>query len=540
MAPFRTSSLFKLALASLFLWSACAHPVAPTGGPKDETPPKVDSLRSTPNLQTNFNALNIELAFDEWVKLDDPFGQVVISPLLAKRPDIKLRGKTLHLEFDKEEQLRPNTTYVINFGTAIKDITENNVPPNLQFVFSTGDHIDSLNLSGKVLDATNGKPVEKALVMLYENLADTVVRKERPYYFARTDKEGHFKLDYLKSGTFKAFALVDANQNYLFDQKEEPIAFLDAPIVLPDTSGQMNMRLFAEEPPLLLTDRDARTYGRVKLLFNQPPDSAKVDIVGIDNKNIIKEIDKDTLSLWYDAPSGTKWEAIVNGKDSVRISTPDRAAFVKDRLLAPIAWPAQNVRKAIAQVDTSSFLFVYPIAGIDTAKVFLLEDSAKVRVSPSVFTQSGSPRRLYIAYPWKPSVPYEMLLAPGALTDIYGLKNDSLSVVYLVQTEKDFGSIKLTIKKLDSNKQYIIKLLNKKGELQQGKRILKGVAEATMAYRWLAADEYSVHIIEDANGNGEWDTGDYDAKRQPERITIEALQPLRSNWELEAEVSPKP
>ncbi len=161
--------------------------------------------RQHAEFQHAFSQRRIELVFDEWVTLSDVGTQVVVSPTLLKRPEVKLKGKKVVVELPEEDTLRPNTTYTINFGTAVKDLHEGNPAENLRFVFSTGDYLDSLTVNGSVVDAFTGDPVEKVSVMLYENLGDSVPRKERPYYFARTNKTGQFSIQNVRPGRFKAW-----------------------------------------------------------------------------------------------------------------------------------------------------------------------------------------------------------------------------------------------------------------------------------------------------------------------------------------------
>ncbi|MEZ4985296.1 MAG: Ig-like domain-containing protein [Saprospiraceae bacterium] len=170
----------------------CANPMAPVGGPKDEQPPRIDSLRSTPDMQTNFRPQTIELTFDEWLKLDQPNQKVVISPPIQGYV-VRLKGKTVIVDLGDKDTLRANVTYVVQFGDAVKDLTEGNAVKDLRYVFSTGPYIDSLTLGGKVVDAYTGEPQSGVLVMLYDNLADSVFRKERPFYFSKTGRTVCFR-----------------------------------------------------------------------------------------------------------------------------------------------------------------------------------------------------------------------------------------------------------------------------------------------------------------------------------------------------------
>ena len=163
------------------------------------------------------------------------FKKVVISPPLDQFPDISLKGKSVVISF--KEPLKLNTTYTVNVGDAIKDITEGNVMKGFSFVFSTGPKLDSLQISGLVLDAEKSQVVEDVIVMLYKDLSDSAVYKHKPYYFGRTDKSGKFTIEHLQEGTYKLFALKDANFNLIYDQLSEPIAFSDTSIIIvADTS----------------------------------------------------------------------------------------------------------------------------------------------------------------------------------------------------------------------------------------------------------------------------------------------------------------
>ena len=158
----------------------CANIVAPTGGVKDSTPPKVIEAKSTKNYQTNFKKQRIELTFDEWIKLEDAFNQVVVSPPLNEPPQVTQYGKKVIFEFGKKEELRENATYTINFGNSVKDLAESNPANKLRFVFSTGAIIDSLTVRGRVIDAITGLPTEGVVLMLYQPNHETCLHGVEP------------------------------------------------------------------------------------------------------------------------------------------------------------------------------------------------------------------------------------------------------------------------------------------------------------------------------------------------------------------------
>jgi hypothetical protein len=215
--------VFVVLISSMF--HNCANIVPPTGGLRDSIPPQI--IGSNPPIySTEILPSRITISFDEFIELRNLQQQFLISPPQAEIPEIKQRGRVLTIDFKSE--LEPFTTYTLNFGNAIVDLNEGNILSNFEFVFSTGETIDSLTIKGKVLNAFENKPEENVTVMLYPNHGDSVPMKDIPLYVTRTDKEGNFKLRHLRADTFKLFALVDVNNNYLYDRPgSEAIAFLD-------------------------------------------------------------------------------------------------------------------------------------------------------------------------------------------------------------------------------------------------------------------------------------------------------------------------
>ncbi len=209
----------------IILLASCANPVAPTGGPKDVTPPVI--LRTSPPLQsTNYTDQEIILYFDEYVKLKDIGQLLIISPPVKETPVFKTKGKGLVAEF--KDPWRSETTYNIFFGDAIVDITEGNSIPGYKFTFSTGNVLDSMQIEGKLINAFSLAPVKAAYVMLYDTIYDSIPYKQIPYYIARTNDMGEFQLTNLRNRPYKIFALTDINANYIYDMPTEEIAFIDS------------------------------------------------------------------------------------------------------------------------------------------------------------------------------------------------------------------------------------------------------------------------------------------------------------------------
>lgn len=209
---------------------ACASTGMPDGGPYDETPPKFVRATPEPNA-TNNKRKKISIEFDEYIKLDKASEKVIISPPQNEAPEVKVSGHRVLVEFF--DTLRENTTYTIDFGDAIVDNNEDNPLGNFAYAFSTGEHIDTMEVSGTVLSADNLEPVKGIQVGLHKNLEDSAFVKLPFDRISRTDSRGHFTIRGVAPGKYRIYALMDGNQNYLFDSKTEAVAFLDS-LVVPD------------------------------------------------------------------------------------------------------------------------------------------------------------------------------------------------------------------------------------------------------------------------------------------------------------------
>lgn len=521
------------------LGSGCAQIVPLQGGPKDTIPPQLDSANSTPNLQTNFQKQVIQLTFEEFVQLNNVFEQVVVSPPLKTRPTISLKKyRTVEFEFDAEEELRPDATYIINFGEAIKDYTEGNVAP-IRFIFSTGDFIDSLEVRGKVVDAREGKPVKGALVMLYDNLNDTVVRTERPFYFSRTQEDGSFLIQNVKSDTFKVFALMDAEPaNYLFDNATEGIAFLDSNIVTSDTTpAPLLLSYFLPEPPLLLLEDKRPRYGLLKLLFNREPYDAQITYDDI-GQYWFQETIEDTIQIWYDWNSSDSFNIYVQTdttSKTLTVKSGKKQEFLEEAKLRQTNALQGGRQQTIPPAKPHELAFNHPLAAIDTSLVRLYKDSTRTPATFVLTIDTLHPQKAQLNSKWTEKALYELVLLPGALTDVFGIKNDTIRRKYLIDEKKNYGNILLTINQLDSTQQYLIELFQR-NDLFDRYTVAQDTAFSIQLFG-LKPGEYKVQIVEDRNGNGRWDPGNYDRKTQSETLYSKTLESLRANWDLEATLS---
>ncbi len=548
-----------LVLASMLV--ACARQSAPTGGPKDLTPPKLDTLASTPNYTTRFDRKHIELRFDEWIVLEDAANQVVISPPLAKRPKIALKNKIVTIDLPESEVLRPNTTYTINFGRAVKDLHESNANDKLRFVFSTGDFIDSLSVGGNVTDSYTGEPVDNVTVMFYDIFTDSIIRQERPYYFSRTDKAGQFTIENMKAGQYKAVAIEDADQNLKWAGESERIGFPDSLITVRDSQRQvLAFRLFGEHKAFRLFDKNAERYGQVKLTYTDRPDSVQVKS-DQPNMRLLTERSQDTLLVWYDTFDSIPWQLIANN-DTVLVRVLSRTEFLKkDRILfadETVIGPAQGTRarrgqptetpvvvtnrvqppKTVSQSQAkpAELQFKTPVSIFDTSRWVLTVDSARFN-NFQVLPDTTLRRKLLLDVRWVPGKTYGLQLLPGAIKDFFGVGNvDTLQRFFSIPTEKQLSGLNLRLENLTPGKRYVIQLQN--GSVTEDERSFVSDSTAYRTkYAGLSAATYTVVLIEDTNHNGKWDSGNYYRHEQPERVFIKKLEALRANWEVEATVS---
>ncbi|MFA6126233.1 MAG: Ig-like domain-containing protein [Bacteroidales bacterium] len=343
---FFLSPYFCLLPSAFCLLISCAQQGSLTGGAKDEKPPVLVS--SVPaNFSTHFKSDRFIITFDEFFTLKDIAKQLVISPPMAKKPEIKAKGKVLEIIF--KDSLQPDRTYAINFGDALVDLNEGNALKNFQVVFSTGSTIDSLQSSGKVLLVPDNKPAEDILVMLYNGTADSLPLKTIPLYISRTNKEGKFTLRNLAGGSYKIFALKDGNSNLKFDLPSEQVAFLDSlitPSILPPAAidsvkpirdsmavvsdtlkpsketkdtlppkpayrfapDNIELHLFTEaKPNQYLTGIDRLRMDQIRVKFNERIDSLGFDFLDLPMDSVAVSLewngDPDTLDFWIMNPS---------------------------------------------------------------------------------------------------------------------------------------------------------------------------------------------------------------------------------------------
>ncbi len=579
--PSAGKSLVFLYLSFLFVLS-CARIGSPTGGPKDEAPPEV--IKSEPpNYSTGFTGDKILITFDEYFELRNIRQKLVVSPLMKNKPEFKIKGKTLEIKL--LDSLQPNRTYAINFGDALVDLHEANPLNNFQFVFATGDMIDSLKASGQVLQAFDGKPADEVVVMLYSNTADSVPLKELPLYISKTDKEGKFALRNLAEGEYKIFVLKDANNNFLFDQPTEAIAFLDTLIrpglemetqvrdstdsipsapkhrFVPDN---LSLRLFTEvRPNSYLAGAERPFKDLIRLKISEKTDSIRLMLTGLPAGDLPVAPDwygdADTIDLWItdsllaqkDTLRGTIWfpaydslERLYIRSDTLRLiyKTPPKVPGAPKKEFVVSATPERS--RTLDPGQPLKIFTTLPFATIDTAMISLTagKDSSAVQVPFRLIpdTLKGllfnnlsntwiNPRQVTVNATLAQDSTYNLLILPGAFTGYRRQRSDSLKVTFKVKKEDLFGALKINLPDLTGPG--ILELIGAGNKVVASKPL---TGPGTVVFNLMNPGKYNARLIIDSNGNGRWDTGRYLLHQQPEEVMVFPKDlNLKANWEIE-------
>ena len=286
-------------LYSLFLIS-CASVQSPTGGPRDTIQPVI--VKEIPkNLTRNFTGSEIEIEFDEFVKLSNEFTEISVSPAMDIPPVYKSKKEILKISF--EEALQKNTTYTINFGKAIADVNESNILKNYSYVFSTGDQIDSLSISGKVINSLTKQKLKDVTVFILPISQDSLFGKKKASFFTTTDTSGSFKLSNLREDKYRIYALSEQGGDRIYNGNSEEIGFLNQAINLNKDTSNIELKVFKEVPKLFsVTDRKIENDGRITLIFNKAILNPSLTILEPNELNASKTVEfsntRDTALIW--------------------------------------------------------------------------------------------------------------------------------------------------------------------------------------------------------------------------------------------------
>ncbi len=507
----------------------CANRGNPDGGPKDETPPVI--IKSEPeNFSTHFKGDEIRIYFDEYIKIKDIQKQLIISPPLKHQPNIKpLGGASKYISIKIFDTLQPNTTYAFNFGNSITDNNEGNPYPFYRYVLSTGSYIDSLTVTGNIVDAIKKQPETFVNVVLYEvdsTFTDSIVYKETPKYITNTlDSLTTFSIENIKAGKYMLLALKDANGDNKFQQKTDQIAFYKSFISVP-TDSVYTLKLFSEEldfnptrPKLISGEKIAFGYeGDYKNMAIKMRSETPEDF----KYRITKDQKTDTLYYWYKPRlevdsllfkvSHTNLE-----KDfTVRISEQKRDS------LEISSSPSGTI-----QFDEDFKIFAKtPFVSFDASKVILLDkDSLKINFTSTFDSLTNT---YALKFNKTEDNKYNIQILPEAFTDFFDAKNDTIKVQFNTKRSSDYTDLRIILQ--NATLPLIVQLIDSKETVHYE---LYTTNENSVDFYNIKPGKYSIRTIFDANGNGKYDTGSYLKKRQPERVVnFEIDDDLRADWDM--------
>ena len=520
-------------ILSLAIISGCAKRGSPTGGPIDSIPPVLTNANPKLN-STNFDSEEIRLTFDEFVKLDKVQNQLIISPPIEKSAyEIKpLTGVTKKVFLKFIDTLAVNTTYTINFGNSIKDNNEGNPLTFFNYVFSTGETIDSLYVKGNISDAYDIDTDEYVSIHLYRidsTLNDSIIYNKRPTYISNSLDSTSYTFKNIREGKYLIIAMKDVDNNYFFDPFYDKIGFIDSLITLPKDSI-IDFKLFKEETELIwdkphFLNSEKIGFGYYgKLDFNKLViDSNFPDSV---DYTFTKEIEKDTIYLWLTRNSFDSLNFNLIEKDTTKLSTVkfDRE---RDTLIDSLSISAKtaNVIHLRESFKLSSNI---PIKKIEDSLINIRDiDSIPVKFATSL---NDNLDEIDIKFEVSPSDNYSIFILPNAIKDIKGVTNDTLQFNLVSQALEDYGNIYLDVVR-NSQSKFILHLLNSNGDII---REYDNVNQnSTFNFDYIRPGKYTFRLIEDLNDNNLWDTGNYLKKVKPEPVYyfLSELE-VRANWDL--------
>lgn len=574
-------------IAAAVMYS-CANIGNPSGGPIDKTPPIFMRSNPTPNA-VNVKDRKIEIFFDEIVTLKDPSTKIIVSPAQTEMPRMSALGRKVTVEL--VDSLLPNTTYTIDFSNSIQDNNEGNAIDNFAFAFSTGSVIDSMRVSGYVLDSRTLEPMQSVVVGLQSNLADSAFHKEKLQRVALTNDRGQFTIRNVSPGSYHIFALKDLDRDYKFGNPTEDIAFLDS-IIVPSIGSreaadtvyndlnEIDTIMRATRPAyfpndILLSmfneDRKSQYLAnnlrvdstRISLTFAAASDTLpSLSIVGRNDVpdqwyTLERSQTNDTLTYWIRPPHLVSADTLMVATTYLRTDTASNLSWGTDTL--KFTFQRQKAKKKKKNEETDSleqirFMELHPLAN-GTQEVYaplLLQTGTPIeRYSREAFhlqrklqndttfypaeiksialrDSTLNRRDLMLKVDWEPGAAYKLAVDSLAMTDIYGLQTKPLKVDFNVRKMEEYGNIVFNITAVRDSA--IVELLDGTEKIVLRAPVKNHRAELLN----LLPGKYYARLFIDRNGNGKYDTGNYDMHLQPEEtVYYPGAINLKKNWDVE-------
>ena len=516
----------------LVLVVSCARRSSPTGGEKDSIPPIL--IASNPKINSvNFDADEIRLTFDEWIKLENLDEQLIVSPPLEKKKyEIKpLGGITKKIFVNFLDSLSENTTYTFNFGNSIVDNNEGNKMNFFSYIFSTGPTLDSLYLKGNVQDAFNLETEEYLSLQLYKidsTYNDSIIFNNQPTYIANTLDSTAYRFNNLREGKYILIALKDIGDDYIFNPLYDKIGYYDSIVSLPRDSI-IDLKLFKEETPIIWDKPHFINSEKIGFGYYGKLDLSKISLISKipDSVNYLfsKEQDKDTLNLWLSKNSIDSLEFNLKEIDTIKTLTVkfDRK---KDSLIDSLSI-ASITKSVIGLKEKFKLSSNLPLREISDSLIFIRNlDSILIPFKSSI---NNNLDEISIDFDVKPQDEYSVYILPNAIIDLRGGTNDTLGFNTITQSLEDYGNVYLNVIR-DTESEYILQMINSSNEIV---REYNGISsDGIFNFELIKPGKYIFRMIKDDNGNNIWDTGNYLKKVQPEAVYYSNFElDIRANWD---------
>jgi len=558
-------------LSSLYVFVSCASMGTPGGGDYDFDPPKV--VKSSPGFNaTNYDGKKIEIVFDELVQLEKPLEKIIVTPPQNKPPVIRAISNRVTVEL--RDTLLLNTTYTIDFTDAVVDNNEKNVLENFTFSFSTGEKLDTLAISGKVLAANNLEPVKGIFVGLHSNLNDTAFTRTKFDRISKTNDRGEFTIRGIAEGKYRIFALDDLNRDYMYDNPAESLAFFDSIVAPSQTKAFRQDTVFKKDLTIdtiidvaytrFLPDNIVlrsflsgfkRQYlqkyerpqpNELMIYFGAPTEMPKIEALNFDSDSkwalLERSAHNDTLHYWIIDPNIIEMDTIRFGVTYYKTDSLNMPVLTTDTLNFSMRGrrPAKedkkgkkkdddkeeiqflkinnNLKGVMNVYDAINIEFDQPVRDSVENKIFvqrfILPDSVYVDESVNITRDTLNPRKFTLRHKWQYGDEYRLLIDSATIYSYAGLWNDKVNTKFKIKKLEDYGRLYIGISGLAPEEHAFVELLDKSDNPVRKARVRDG----GVGFANLDPGTYYARIVLDRNNNGVWDTGDYYTDTQPEEV----------------------
>ncbi len=530
------------ALLFITAMASCARQSSPMGGPKDEEPPQLISSQPE-NESTNIKPATIELLFNEYIKVENPTQQIIITPRVSKE-EIEFAAVRNRLVIDLNQELEDSTTYVFNFQKSVQDITEGNPAANLKLVFSTGEHIDSLRFSGRARHIfPQEDQVVDILIGLYPESDTTDLFTAPPYYVTQADSSGFFEITNIKAGTYRAFAWYDENNSLKAEHRSESYGFLTEPVTIEKDVADATFSLYRADFSELKINRSSPVASNYDVILNKFPVQFEIIHPEVNQQLFYRLKDKNLRLYHRETPTdSTLVRLVVEDSVGFQIDTTIYAKFEpSERALEKLEVTA-NSGKSFLREFRSRLNFNKPVIQINYDSLFVQYDSAGIiPVYPENVSLPDSTKftEILIAVNIPDSLPqstFTLHAADSTFIDVENQWNESALAANYTKLKPENLSEEISGTIETDELPILLQLLNKAGEVVQEQYLTE-----TNTYRLvnIEAGEYRLRAIIDRNKNKRWDPGNIAAKRQPEPVmhffdaeTQTDLITVRGSWTL--------